>query len=103
MQRATSICIAQHRKCACSVVSLVKCTLLEAASLIFSLLCSNRNAVLAIRAGAGKSSPSHSRLGGQYGEEAKDEDEVSGKERREEDEAPEEGEIALCCSRSSTS
>jgi hypothetical protein len=32
----------------------------------------------------------HSRLGGQHGEEAKDEDEVGGEKGREEDQAPEE-------------
>jgi hypothetical protein len=46
--------------------------------------------VLAIRAGAVTISPLTHQLGGQHGEEEKVEDEVSGKEGREEDKAPEE-------------
>ena len=46
--------------------------------------------MLAIRAGAVKTSPLTQWLGGQHGEEEKVQDEVSGKEGREEDEAPEE-------------
>ena len=38
----------------------------------------------------------HSWLGGQHGEEAKDEDEVSGEEGREEDQAPEEEVTTRC-------
>ncbi|MGA7486219.1 MAG: hypothetical protein WBW74_04660 [Xanthobacteraceae bacterium] len=39
----------------------------------------------------------HSWLGGQHGEEAKDEDEVSGEKGREEDQAPEEEEVTTRC------
>jgi hypothetical protein len=46
--------------------------------------------VLAIRAGTVKTSPLTQWLGGQHGEEEKVEDEGSGKEGREEDQAPEE-------------
>jgi hypothetical protein len=58
--------------------------------LIFLPLCSNPNAVLAIPAGAEATSPLTQWLGGQHGEEEKVEDEVSGKEGRKEDKAPEE-------------
>jgi hypothetical protein len=44
----------------------------------------------------------HSRLGGQHGEEAKDEDKISGEEGREEDQAPQE-EVTARRSQSSTS
>jgi hypothetical protein len=46
--------------------------------------------VLAIRAGTETTSPLTQWLGGQHGEEEKVQDEVSGKEGREEDEAQEE-------------
>ena len=57
--------------------------------LVFLSRCSNPNAVLAIPAGTGRHRHSL-RLGGQHGEEAKNEDEVGGKEGRTQDEAPEE-------------
>ena len=52
--------------------------------------------MLAIRAGTVPTSPSHQWLGGQHGEEAKDEDEVSGEKGRKEDQAPEE-EVSTRC------
>jgi hypothetical protein len=58
--------------------------------------------VLAIRAGTVPTSPSHQWLGGQHGEEAKDEDEGSGQEGCEEDQAEKE-EVGICRSQSSTS
>ena len=65
-------------------------TLDPAKMLVFLSRCSNRNAVFAIPAGTDDIA-THSRLGGQHGEEAKDEDEVSGEEGRAQDEgAPEE-------------
>ena len=64
-------------------------TLHQAKMLVFLARCSNPNAVFAIPAGTNDIA-THSRLGGQHGEEAKDEDEVSGEERGAQDEAPEE-------------
>ena len=63
--------------------------------LVFLLRCSNPNAVFAIPAGTDDIA-THSWLGGQHGEEAKDEDEVSGEEGREEDQAPEEEVTTRC-------
>ena len=61
-----------------------------AKTLVFLSRCSNPNAVFAIPAGTDDIA-THSRLGGQHGEEAKDEDEISGEEGRAQDEgAPEE-------------
>jgi hypothetical protein len=58
--------------------------------LVFLSRCSNSEGVRAIPAGTGRYRHSL-RLGGQHGEEAKDEDEVSGEEGRAQDEgAPEE-------------
>ena len=54
-----------------------------------------RIAVFAIRAGTFPTSPSHQWLGGQHGEEAKDEDEGSGKKGRQEDQAEKE-EVGIC-------
>src|SRR5262249_39886713 len=56
--------------------------------LIFLVLCSNRRAVPAIRAGTKTISPLTQRLGGQHGEEEKGKG--SGEEGREKDKAPEE-------------
>ena len=61
-----------------------------------------RSAVLAIRAGTVPTSPSHQWLGGQHGEEAKDEDEGSGEEGCEEGQTEKE-EVGICRSQSSTS
>jgi hypothetical protein len=55
-----------------------------------------RIAVLAIRAGTVPTSPSHQWLGGQHGEEAKDQGEDSGQERRQEEGAQEE-EVGYRC------
>jgi hypothetical protein len=64
-------------------------TLYPAKMLVFLARCSNPNAVFAIPAGTDDIA-THSRLGGQHGEEAKDEDEISGEEGRAQDKAPEE-------------
>jgi hypothetical protein len=61
----------------------------HAKTLVFLPRCSNSVVVFAIPAGTGRYRHSL-RLGGQHGEEAKDEDEVGGKEGRTQDEAPEE-------------
>jgi hypothetical protein len=54
-----------------------------------------RIAVLAIRAGTVPTSPSYQWLGGQHGEEAKDEDQGSGQEGRKEDQTEKE-EVGTC-------
>jgi hypothetical protein len=64
-------------------------TLDEAKMLVFLSRCSNPKAVFAIPAGTERHRHSL-RLGGQHGEEAKDEDEVSGEKGRAQDKAPEE-------------
>ena len=58
--------------------------------------------MFAIPAGTDTTYATHSWLGGQHGEEAKDEDEVGGEKGREEDQAPEE-EVSNAASQSSTS
>jgi hypothetical protein len=72
-----------------------------AKTLVFLSRCSNRNEVLAILRALSRLRHSL-RLGGQHGEEAKDEDEVGGKKGRKEDQAPEE-EVSTAASQSSTS
>ncbi|TMJ22154.1 MAG: hypothetical protein E6G96_20065 [Alphaproteobacteria bacterium] len=57
--------------------------------LVFLSRCSNPKAVFAIPAGTERHRHSL-KLGGQHGEEAKDEDEVSGEKGRAQDKAPEE-------------
>jgi hypothetical protein len=64
-------------------------------TLVFLSRCSNPNAVLAILRALSRLRHSL-RLGGQHGEEAKDEDEVSGEKGRKEDQAPEE-EVSTRC------
>jgi hypothetical protein len=62
-------------------------------TLVFLARCSNSNAVLAIPAGT---IASHSRLGGQHGEEAKEGSEGSGEKGRKENQAPEEEVTTRC-------
>ena len=62
---------------------------MHAKMLVFLLHCSNANAVFAIPAGTDDNRHSL-RLGGQHGEEAKDEDEDSGKKDCAQDEAQKE-------------
>jgi len=64
-------------------------TLDPAKMLVFLSRCSNPNAVFAIPAGTVRHRHSL-RLGGQHGEEAKDEDEIGGEKRCAQDKAPEE-------------
>ena len=66
-----------------------------AKTLVFLSRCSNRNEVLAILRALSRLRHSL-RLGGQHGEEAKDEDEVGGEKGRKEDQAPEE-EVSTRC------
>ncbi|HEY7247325.1 MAG TPA: hypothetical protein VH678_25925 [Xanthobacteraceae bacterium] len=67
----------------------------KAKMLVFLSHCSNPNAVFAIPAGTSRLA-THSRLGGQHGEEAKDEDEVGSEEGRAQDKgAPEKVEYSL--------
>jgi hypothetical protein len=67
----------------------------SAKMLVFLSRCSNPEAVLAILRALSRRRHSL-RLGGQHGEEAKDEDEVSGEKGRAEDQAPEE-EVSTRC------
>ena len=76
-------------------------TLHQPKTLVFLSRCSNPDAVFAIPADTLRLRHSL-RLGGQHGEEAKDEDEVSGEKGRKEDQAPEE-EVTRAASQSSTS
>ena len=91
-----------------SVASRARCgaraharSLAQAKMLVFLSRCSNPSAVLAIPAGTDDSRHSL-RLGGQHGEEAKDEDEIGGEEGRAQDKAPEE-EVRYLPLQSSTS
>ena len=80
--------IAAARARATSRVMRALCTLHCTGKLLFFLCCSNPSEVFAIPASTVPTIATHSRLGGQHGEEAKDEG--SGKEGRKEDQAPEE-------------
>src|SRR5215475_7382767 len=73
-----------------------RATMLDhAKTLVFLPRCSNSVVVFAIPAGTGRYRHSL-RLGGQHGEEAKDEGESSGEKGREEDQAPEEEVTTRC-------
>jgi len=78
-------CASRDARCGVDARSLM---LHRAKTLVFLPRCSNPNAVLAIPAGTGRYRHSL-RLGGQHGEEAKEDGEGSEK-GREKDEAPEE-------------